>query len=339
MSLTLGAAAIFPLAGAANAALLSIALGVQAALRRSRAGLCGAGFLAGAAVAVVVITLDHASAPGGWFLPLLEGALTLGGGALFALFVAALIGVRVEARLMFAPMAAFVLAALIAPGVVLDQVSVEWLVLAQAGFTVFAAWLVWRARTQDGRLAAGRRTIALMAVAAVACIHAAQLVRTIWSDAEFLRDVVPYVTASIFFVLAGLVYLGARAAALEPIMSAQPAAPDALALAARLDAAMASALRRPDLTLAEVSAAAGVSHQAAAKALLSAHGVTFKEQLLRLRVREAKRLLRDPAEQRTSMEAIGLLAGFGSRSAFYKAFRDQTGVSPAVFRAESCPET
>jgi AraC-like DNA-binding protein len=34
------------------------------------------------------------------------------------------------------------------------------------------------------------------------------------------------------------------------------------------------------------------------------------------------------------MEAIGLLVGFGSRSAFYKAFNDQVGLSPAAYRRE-----
>ena len=42
------------------------------------------------------------------------------------------------------------------------------------------------------------------------------------SDSAFLRDVVPYVTATIFFALAGIVYFGARAAPLDPIRRAPP---------------------------------------------------------------------------------------------------------------------
>jgi AraC-like DNA-binding protein len=41
------------------------------------------------------------------------------------------------------------------------------------------------------------------------------------------------------------------------------------------------------------------------------------------------------------MEAIGLLSGFGSRSAFYAAFRSHTGLTPSAFRAreiqKACP--
>jgi len=54
----------------------------------------------------------------------------------------------------------------------------------------------------------------------------------------------------------------------------------------------------------------------------------------RYRVREAKELLRSAAESRTSVEAIGLMAGFRSRSTFYEAFRKDTGKTPAQFRKE-----
>ena len=39
------------------------------------------------------------------------------------------------------------------------------------------------------------------------------------------------------------------------------------------------------------------------------------------------------------MEAIGLLAGFGSRSGFYKAFAEQVGMSPAAYRAQKAVQS
>ena len=54
----------------------------------------------------------------------------------------------------------------------------------------------------------------------------------------------------------------------------------------------------------------------------------------RYRVQEAKELLGSPAETRTSVEAIGLMAGFRSRSTFYDAFRKDTGKTPAQYRKE-----
>jgi len=337
MSLTLSAAAVFPLAGAANAAVLSVALGVRALTRRSRAGLYGAGFLAGAAAATVVITLDHAGVEAGGALQFMEGVLTLAGGALFALFVGALMNRTLPLAAMFAPTFVFLAGAIAAPAFVLDQVSIEALVLVQAAFTAFAAWMAF-SRQGDGRLNVRRQLVARLAVSGMIAIHAAQIVRTA-TDAEVVRDVVPYAIATIFFVLAALVYFGARAAALDPIFAERTSSPEAAELVARLDKAVASLLKKSDLTAIQAANAAGVAPDVLAKALASERGLSFKEYLLGMRVAEAKRLLRDPAEVRTSMEAIGLLAGFGSRSAFYKAFREQTGASPAVYRAEMCPET
>lgn len=339
MSLSLSVASIFPLAGAANAALLSLALGVQAAARRSHAGLLGAAFLAGAACAVAVITLDHAGLESGRLLPFLEGALTLASGAVFLMFVAALVGRRISA-LAFGPLGIFLVAAGAAPGLVLDQLSIEYLVLVQAGYTAVAAWLTLSAPRADGRLAARRRVLALGALGVMALVHAAQTVRAV-SDSLLVRDLVPYVLGGVFFALAGLLYFAMRAALLETVLSLRQAAPDAAALAARMEAAMSQLemLGKTDLGIGEVAARIGVTREAAAEALRAAHDLSFKEYLTRLRVRAAERLLLDPAEARSSVDAIGLIAGFGSRSAFYKAFRDVTGVSPAAYRRKSYPET
>lgn len=336
MSLTLSAAAVFPIAGAANAAVLSLAIAVRALARRSRTGLYGAGFLAGAAIATVVITLDHAGVAAGGALQFIEGALTLVGGALFALFVAALMDRKLHVWLMLAPAIVFIGSALLAPGFVLHQLTIEALVLVQAAFTGLAAWIAFFP-LREGRQNARRQLIGRLAVGAMVAIHGAQLIRA-FVETEAVRDVVPYAIATMFFGLAGLVYFGARAAAFDPIFAERSSSPEAAGLLARLEEAMSALLKKADLDAAEAAAAIGATPEALAKALASARGLSFKEYLLGMRVAEARRLLRDPAEARTSMEAIGLLAGFGSRSAFYKAFRDQTGVSPAVFRAETCPE-
>jgi AraC-like DNA-binding protein len=238
---------------------------------------------------------------------------------------------------MFAPAAVFLMAAPLAPESVLDQINIEYLVLAQAAFTGLAAWMAF-APSPQGKPGARRQTIARLSVLAVVFIHLAQLARFV-SDTEVLRDIVPYVTATIFFAIAGLVYFGAKAAAFEPILSVRQPSVEAAALLAQLDCALSAPnlLRKTALTLSEAASAVGAAPARLASALRAERGLTFKEYLLRRRVQEAQRLLRDPAEARTSMEAIGLLAGFGSRSAFYTAFRGQLGVSPAAYRAQTCP--
>ncbi|CAH1000835.1 HTH-type transcriptional activator RhaS [Neolewinella maritima] len=50
------------------------------------------------------------------------------------------------------------------------------------------------------------------------------------------------------------------------------------------------------------------------------------------RLREAKRLLRDPQYASQSVDAIATLAGFNSRGTFYRAFKQSEGRSPAAYR-------
>jgi transcriptional regulator GlxA family with amidase domain len=113
-----------------------------------------------------------------------------------------------------------------------------------------------------------------------------------------------------------------------------------VALAAAFDAQLRSGLLRDaELSLPRAAAAVDAAPAALSRALLAVHGKSFAEHLQSLRIEEAKRLLDDPAEARTSMEAIGLLAGFGSRSGFYKAFSDHAGMSPAAWRTRKAVQT
>ena len=54
----------------------------------------------------------------------------------------------------------------------------------------------------------------------------------------------------------------------------------------------------------------------------------------RYRVKEAQRLMKDPAMRHLPVEEIGYAAGFRSRSGFYGAFKRETGRSPAASRPD-----
>jgi AraC-like DNA-binding protein len=108
------------------------------------------------------------------------------------------------------------------------------------------------------------------------------------------------------------------------------------ALVSALDAAFAAGLvREPDLSVARAAAELAATAEQIGHALAAVRGMSFPEYVQDRRVEHAKRLLADPAEARTSMEAIGLLAGFGSRSAFYKVFGERAGMTPAAYRART----
>ena len=50
------------------------------------------------------------------------------------------------------------------------------------------------------------------------------------------------------------------------------------------------------------------------------------------RIEAAKELLNNPVFNKYSVEAIGMEAGFKSKSAFYSTFNTNTGISPGAFR-------
>lgn len=59
---------------------------------------------------------------------------------------------------------------------------------------------------------------------------------------------------------------------------------------------------------------------------------TYYEWIAEYRVEEAKRLLTNEANHHYTLETIGKMAGFNSRSAFYKAFNRLVGETPANYR-------
>lgn len=87
-----------------------------------------------------------------------------------------------------------------------------------------------------------------------------------------------------------------------------------------------------DLSLAQLSAAAGVTPHHASQALSEIGGVSFYELLTARRVADAQRRLLDPANAQVSVDVLGTESGFRSRSAFYAAFKAATGASPAEYR-------
>ena len=87
-----------------------------------------------------------------------------------------------------------------------------------------------------------------------------------------------------------------------------------------------------DLSLAQLSAAAGASAHHASQALSEIGGVSFYELLTARRVADAQRRLLDPGNAQVAVDVLGTESGFRSRSAFYAAFKAVTGVTPAEFR-------
>jgi PAS domain S-box-containing protein len=82
--------------------------------------------------------------------------------------------------------------------------------------------------------------------------------------------------------------------------------------------------------IAALARASGLSADSFERRFRKALGLTAREFLLRVRVEEAARLLRETAEP---LASIASECGFYDQSAFTRLFRATTGLTPSVYRA------
>jgi AraC-like DNA-binding protein len=325
---------VLPFAAAINAAFLAAALGTQALRKNAKTGIFAAIYLCVAAAAVAVIAAEHAAlgvAQNLWSI--VEGVLTVASGPLFLFFAASSLGVRLNASVLSFGFFFLAVAIAAAAQFLTLQFLVDRLVFVQIGFTAASAALVFSRRGAAVKAARARRYV-MAAIIVLSLLHAAQLARTLWPEAGSLRNIVPFLGAAALFALSAAVYFGGRLGFFDALTQPPPVATDAMrALVAKMEAALGDGLlKNPDISAIEAAAAIGAKPEILAEAVRAVTGGGFAARLQQLRVEEAQRLLADPKEARTSMEAVGLLAGFGSRSAFYEAFGERAGMSPAAYR-------
>ena len=99
--------------------------------------------------------------------------------------------------------------------------------------------------------------------------------------------------------------------------------------AARVQHVIEKKYAEPALTVAAVARIAGISTQHVCRVLRRERGLTFAELLRDMRLREARRLLR---ESSCSMKEIAFRVGFRHASQFTRAFVGECGVSPTEYR-------
>lgn len=89
---------------------------------------------------------------------------------------------------------------------------------------------------------------------------------------------------------------------------------------------------RGKVTSAKAAAACGLSPFQFSRVFRENYSITFQEYLARFRIREACRLLRNPAAQ---VADVAHLVGFNDSSYFCKVFKRYTSTSPSCFTALS----
>lgn len=320
--------------GAAYGSSLAVGLSWRARRHRSAADARLASVLVCGIVAMVTIVAQHREDGGSvLLLETLEYAATLAVGPLLFLYMGAVRG-RAAGRsnlLHFIPAAA-VLALVPFGSRPLLGAPIELLLAHQFVYSCLAA----RRFFIGGAIGDHHRFWAAGALAVVGSTHLAQLVRIVWSASSRLENVVPVALA------AGTLAIGAALVWLRPdagrSRAARPSAgrsdSELAAIAARAIEAMERDhhYRNPDLSLHDLARIVGAAPHDLSRALNESLGQSLSTLLRRCRLEDARTRLDDPAHDLFSIEGIGQMSGFGSRSAFYEAFRSETGTTPALYR-------
>jgi AraC-like DNA-binding protein len=89
----------------------------------------------------------------------------------------------------------------------------------------------------------------------------------------------------------------------------------------------------PDLNLAGCAEQLKTNTTYLSRFFNNHYGVSFKDYLNDLRVKEACRMMSNPGFNHLSIDQIYTQAGFSSKASFYSVFRKFTGMSPAAFRS------
>lgn len=89
-----------------------------------------------------------------------------------------------------------------------------------------------------------------------------------------------------------------------------------------------------DLTLPLLAQALSVSPNYLSQTLNEHLDVSFFEFVAAYRISHARALLADPANSNMAILDVAMESGFNSRSAFYSAFKNHTGMTPAQFKRE-----
>ena len=90
----------------------------------------------------------------------------------------------------------------------------------------------------------------------------------------------------------------------------------------------------PELDLATLAASLEITAHQLSQLLNRELGASFADYVNGHRIREAQRILRDPARREETILAVALESGFRSKNTFNAAFRKHAGTTPSAFRGD-----
>jgi len=323
--------AFIHITASANALLLGGVLLFSARLHRTRARQkLGLAMVAYGYLLLSFTTKDNLWLPVTAPFLLSDYVIVLLASALFLDYMAGSVGRKAMPRLIYLPPLLFLLAAAAAGrGFVLGP-AINVVVVLQIAYTALTTWVFLKS---GHRLASRPRHLLLM-LAGLWVLHVFQFGRMLLPDIGWLFDVVPLVGAAIFMAFTVLVLTDSRALRSLSQIDVGQDVPDDARRQVDLYMRTEQPFLDPGLTLDRLANAVGIVPRELSAVISTEADSNFYSYVNRFRVSEAQKLLSAPAESRTSVEAIGLMAGFRSRSTFYEAFRRETGLTPAQYRKQ-----
>lgn len=216
----------------------------------------------------------------------------------------------------------------------------KWIALtaftAGAGYSVWLARVVYGMRRNVGRFRFEMFFFGLFALTAVGVL--ALVISLPWTGATlFYRSYAATIGVSVALVMAALlsfpqILTDIREAATLSYANTTLKGVDVAARVEALNGLMArdKLFCNENLSLGLLAEAMELSAHQLSELINSRFGVGFSRYIRELRVAEARIIL--AKDQRSSALSVGMMCGFGSQSAFYAAFREITGESPAAFR-------
>jgi AraC-like DNA-binding protein len=326
------------LIAAFNGALVGVVLLAQERFGpvRTRTSLAGFLLLVSALLALFVL-LDTGQVRYSLAIGIAMDVAALLCGALLLDYVSTSVSQRGFGLWPYAPPLLYLIAASIKGAPLFPPADLAPIVAMQIAYSAVAIWVYLRARPTlppDWSKRSEHLHLPVL-LAGLVLLHIAQAVRLATPGNDFLYDLVPLIGALGLIAFAVYAMIGSQT--LRSLAAHRVPATADDTFGAALDAKMAEsrACLDPDLSLPKAAALMKTTTQRLSAYLNTQRGLNFRAYVNSLRIAEAKRLLRDPAEARTSIEAIAQLVGFRSRSSFYAAFQAQVGMSPQDYRSKS----
>ncbi len=324
--------AIIQITGGINAILLGILLLFSPRLHRTRARQkFGLALLAYGYLLFSFTAVDNLWVPGVWWIWYIDFFVVLLASALFLDYMNGALGAGSISRYFYLPaIMLLVFLPILGTRFIAGPAAIEIVIGVQIVYTVMTTWLYIKS---NRRLLKRPRHLRVLLIG-LWSLHAFQVARLLLSGSDWLFDGVPLLGALLILLLTALVLTDSRSLRMFSQVASLPAT-------LPLDIEAINQYMRVDqpyldsgLGLEELAGALGLSRGELSRLISETTDGNFYAYINRYRVTKAIELLRDPDEQRTSIEAIGLMSGFRARSTFYEAFRREVGKTPAQYRSE-----